>query len=306
MKRRVVLGGAAAVAAGVAVARSRRRTPVATTADQIPITSGHQGGSGTPLLLLHGVGGTWRAWVPVIDELEKAHAVYVPTLPGHAGGEPLADGEPPSIEALTDGVVAEMDRLGLGRVHIVGNSLGGWIALELARRGRASSVVVFSPGGAWYSTRRLKTVAAQLRWGFALMGRLSGRADALVAKPWMRTLLLATQVSHPGQVDKDELATAIRAMGQSPVVVPLLRRIADHPLRPLPDPGCPVRIVWAQQDRVIPFEHFGKPMLERVPSAELVRLPGVGHVPMSDAPSEIARLVLEVTSAVDHTANGQG
>jgi pimeloyl-ACP methyl ester carboxylesterase len=59
----------------------------------------------------------------------------------------LADGVEPSLEALVDGVEAELDRLGLDKVHIAGNSLGGWISLELARRGRARSVVVFSPAG---------------------------------------------------------------------------------------------------------------------------------------------------------------
>jgi pimeloyl-ACP methyl ester carboxylesterase len=306
VKRPLVIGGL--VAALVAALRAiwsvfARR---AGADDQPGVTDGYQGGSGTPLLLLHGVGGTWRAWLPVLPELERAHTIYAPTLIGHCGAEPLAAGVTPSIEALTDGVCDAMDKAGLDRVHVVGNSLGGWIALELARRGRAKSVVVFSPGGAWYSTMRLKAVATQLRWGFALLARLSGRADALVAKPWMRALLLGTQVAHPDRVDKDELAAAIRSTSQSTVVGPLLRTIAEHPLRPLPDPGCPVRVVWARHDRVIPFEQFGKPLLERVPSAELVRLGDVGHVPMSDAPADVARLVLEVTSAVDATRNGQG
>jgi pimeloyl-ACP methyl ester carboxylesterase len=71
----------------------------------------------------------------------------------------------------------------------------------------------------------------------------------------------------------------------------------------------PIRIVWGDRDRVLPFKHFGSPMLERVPDAELVRLPGVGHVPMSDDPSTVAALILEVTSAVDaryHSTEANG
>jgi len=89
-------------------------------------------------------------------------------------------------------------------------------------------------------------------------------------------------------------------MKDSPVVGPLLRVITKNPLEYLPsDPDCPIRVVWAERDRIIPFERNGLPLLESVPGAELVRLPGVGHVPMSDEPEEIARLILEVTGAVD-------
>ena len=84
------------------------------------------------------------------------------------------------------------------------------------------------------------------------------------------------------------------------MVAPLLRVITKHPLEYLPaDPGCPIRVVWAERDRIIPFERNGLPLLERVPGAELVRLAGVGHVPMTDDPEQVARLILEVTAAAN-------
>jgi len=302
-----VVGRAAAlsvalVAAGVRRARRSATVPL----EQVDISSGYRGGAGTPLLLLHGVGGTWRVWLPVLPELERAHEVFAPTLPGHSGAQPLAEDTAPSIAALTDAVVESLDREGLDRVHVAGNSLGGWIALELARRGRARSVVVFGPAGAWRLELRLKALATRMRWWFALLGRLSNRADALAARPLVRKVLLGTQVARPDRVDSAELAASIRAVRDSPVVRPLLRTLADTPLEPLPDPGCPIRVVWAERDRVIPFQHFGEPLLERVPSAELVRLGGVGHVPMSDAPADVAGLVLEVTSTLDRSAAANG
>jgi pimeloyl-ACP methyl ester carboxylesterase len=300
------LGGATSVVAYLASRGRRARRPAAATWRPVEVTPGHRGGSGTPLLLLHGVGGTWRVWVPVLAELQRAHEVFAPTLPGHSGAEPLADGVLPSIAALTDGVVDALDRAGLDRVHVVGNSLGGWIALELARRGRARSVVVFGPAGAWRSELRLKALAAQLRSGFAVLARLSRYADTLAARSWARTALLGAQMAYPDRVDPAELAALIRAARHSPVVSPLLRTLVETPLLPLADPGYPIRVVWAERDRVIPFEYYGRPLLERIPSAELVRLGGIGHVPMSDAPAEVARLVLEVTSAVDGTARARG
>jgi len=241
-------------------------------------------------------------WCPVLPLLERWHAVFAPTLPGHSGAEPLAPGVAPSIHALADGVAEQLDRAGIDRAHIVGNSLGGWIALELARRGRARSVVLFGPAGAWRSAPRMIAVAVGLRLSFVLLATQAGRAEVIARRRWARRLLLATQVEHPDRVDPAEFAASIRAMGDSPVVAPLLRVITRSPLEHLPaDPDRPIRVVWAERDRVIPFERNGLPLLERVPGAELVRLAGVGHVPMSDDPEQVARLILEVTRAADRT-----
>ena len=260
----------------------------------------YSGGSGTPLVLLHGVGGNWRVWTPILPLVEGRHAVHALTLPGHAGGPPLPEGVTPSVAALVDGVAAELDRLGIDRAHLVGNSLGGWICLELARRGRARSVVLFGPAGAWRSRGRLRALIGGMRVSFFVMRKLARRADSLARRRWVRRLLLATQVQDPDRVPPEELADSIRTSVDAVVVAPLLRTIAHQSFEILPEnPGCPVRVVWAERDRIIPFAHFGAPLMERLPGAELVRLPGIGHVPMWDAPKEVARLILEVTAACD-------
>lgn len=255
-----------------------------------PPTPGHRGGSGSPLLLLHGVGGTWRVWAPVLRHLEPHHDVLAPTLLGHGGAAGLRSGVAPSIDALVDGVERMLDQLGMVQVHVVGNSLGGWVALELARRGRARSVVLFSPAGAWRSPWRIKAVAAGIRLSAALLARWSEHADAMAARRWLRWLLLWPQVAHPDRVVPAELAANIRASADAPVVGPLLRVLPHQQIDPPPAARAyPIRIVWPQADRVISFRHFGVPMLERVPGAELVRLPGIGHVPTFDEPCTVAR-----------------
>ena len=290
-----------ALVCGAAIAlmrRFRRRRRPAPRA--IPVTPSYAGGAGTPLVLLHGIGATWRVWRPVLPLLERRHAVFAPTLPGHCGAERLAAGVVPSVHALADGVVEQLERAGIDRAHIVGNSLGGWIALELARRGRARSVVLFGPAGAWRSAARMTAGVIALRLSFVLLAKHAGRAEAIARRRWARRLLLATQVEDPERVDPAEFAASIRAIKDSPVVSPLLRVITKHPVEHLPaDPACPVRVVWAERDRIIPFEHNGLPLLDRVPGAELIRLAGVGHIPMPDDPEQVARLILEVTGAVD-------
>jgi pimeloyl-ACP methyl ester carboxylesterase len=110
-------------------------------------TPSHRGGSGSPLVCLHGFMDTWRIWELVLPALERRHDVLAPTLLGHAGGPPL-EGEVSDV-LLADAVERAMDDAGFETAHIAGNSLGGFVALQLAARGRARSVVAFAPAGGW-------------------------------------------------------------------------------------------------------------------------------------------------------------
>jgi pimeloyl-ACP methyl ester carboxylesterase len=293
------LAAGGGVAAAVVLARRKPNRPRAAV-PPLELTPVHRGGNGPPLLLLHGIGAIWRAWSPVLPYLEPHHDVIVPTLHGHAGGPQLDSEVAPSVQALADGIEAELDRLGLQKVHIAGNSLGGWIGIELARRGRARSLVLLSPAGAWRSPRRIQLTTVGVRYSLSALARYSSRAEAIAERRVLRWAMLAGQVAHPNRVPRESVVTYIHASGQSPVVDPLLRVLHHHPVDPLPaDRDYPVRLVWADRDRVLPFKHFGSPMLERLPGAEFIRLPDVGHVPMSDDPARVAELILEVTRAVD-------
>lgn len=292
---------AAAVGAAVAVAaRTRLREAAPPGGGRVLPAASHRGGSGTPLVLLHGIGGNWTAWKPVLPLLEARHDVLAPSLLGHGGAVPLAPGVAPTLDALVDGVEAELDRAGIGAAHVVGNSLGGWIAIELARRGRARSVVLFSPAGAWSSQRRIEMVALGIRLGVAAVARLAPYADTIASSRVLRNAVMRSQVARLDLVDPRALADDIRASAHAPVVATLLRLLPTLHLEPLPaERSYPVRVVWGEQDRVIPYRHFGVPMLARLAGAELIRQPGLGHVPMTDAPGTVARLITEVTMAVD-------
>jgi pimeloyl-ACP methyl ester carboxylesterase len=296
-----LLAGSAVAAVAIRARHEHRRPrPVFPV---LELTPSHRSGTGTPLLLLHGITAIWRAWSPILPHLEPHHDVIVPTLAGHGGGPPLDAEVAPSLQALTDVIEDELDRLGLAKVHIAGNSLGGWIGIELARRGRAQSLVLFSPAGAWRSQRSIELRAAGIRLSFDALSRNASRADAMVANPVLRRFLLAGQVAHPERVPPEELAAVIRASSMAPVVAPLLRQLPLRQVQPLPaDREYPVRLVWGDRDLVLPFHGFGAAMLERLPGAELIRLHGVGHVPMTDDPVAVAKLILEVTSAVDNAA----
>jgi pimeloyl-ACP methyl ester carboxylesterase len=259
-------------------------------------------------LLLHGVTASFRVWQPTFELLERRHQVIAPTLAGHYGGAALADGIVPSIGALSDAIERRLDELEIKDLHIAGNSLGGWISLELARRGRARSVVAFSPPATWASTRDFVRVSTLVRSGH-LAARRSGRSTrSLIARPRSRRLLLRVALEHgervPAVVAEAMLAenAAYTSLGDFLAVV---RR--DGPIvGPLDVPGCPIRIAWPRRDRTVPFERYGRPLLAIVPQAEVVRLDGVGHVPMYDDPQLVARTILDVTEPIDSTGRSGG
>lgn len=267
---------------------------------RLELTAMHRAGSGTPLLLLHGVGSTWRAWSPVLARLEPHHDVIAPTLPGHGGGPPVSQATSPSAEALADGIESLLDELGLAEVHIAGNSLGGWVGIELARRGRARSLVLFSPAGAWPSRRSIEIRASALLLLLGTMRLWTEYADEIASNAFLRQLLLAPQVAYPDRVSPEELAISIRANSVAPLVTALARAIPQSQVEPLaPNGDYPVRLVWGDRDWVLPGDSFGAAMAARLPRAELITLSDAGHVPMSDDPAEVADLILQITTAVD-------
>src|SRR3954469_16024028 len=134
------------------------------------------------MLLLHGFTATWRAWDLVMPALERRHDVLAPTLPGHAGGPPLA-GEV-GAEAILDAVERAMDDAGFDTAHVVGNSLGGYVALRLAARGRARTVVALAPAGGWATgDPAARDVLAYFTRMQAQLGAAAPYAERLVAAP---------------------------------------------------------------------------------------------------------------------------
>lgn len=105
---------------------------------------------GSALVLLHGGTASGGAWQDVVPVVSKYHLVYAPTAPGHRGGPPVQR-HPATATDLVDWAEGYLDEQGLQRPHLAGHSMGGYMAIELARRGRAATVCAFAPGGFWAS-----------------------------------------------------------------------------------------------------------------------------------------------------------
>jgi pimeloyl-ACP methyl ester carboxylesterase len=254
---------------------------------------------GEPLLLLHPFALSADAWLPVLPALERRHEVLVATFPGHMGGEPIPAGFRPSIGASVDLAEAELDKAGLDRVHVAGNSLGGWFAIELARRGRALSMVAISPGGGWergsVEERRLLRTFRRL----GTLVRLGGPLAPLLSRIGIaRRLALKKVVSRPCSLTAEEASFLIRAPSRCAAFYDVLRRL---PLEPEPEPLdpslCKMRILWGTHDDLLPMRGYSERWRRLLPGAEWIALEGAGHVPMYCDPQRVAELILEVTTA---------
>ena len=106
-------------------------------------------GNGEPLLLLHGTGGSLRHWAPLWSILAAQRALVAVDLPGHGNSDPPPNDGDHTPVGYAATLADFLDRLGIGTAHVAGPSVGGWTALELAKLGRARSVVAIAPAGLW-------------------------------------------------------------------------------------------------------------------------------------------------------------
>lgn len=276
-----------------------------TGADVEPLGEAYQGGDGSPLILLHGLTGTWHIWKPVIPALERHHRVVAVTLPGHCGGPALAPGVEPTVANMADALIANFKARDIESAHVAGNSLGGWLALELARRGFARSVVALSPAGGWQTADDYRDVATPFRVFYFLMPLVLLLTVALMWIGGFRRALARQTMEHAERIPTGAFIASLLAFIRTRILLPLLHAMGrDGPFAAMRVPGVPIRIAWSGSDRVIPFARYGAPMLERVPQAERVMLAGVGHVPMYDDPQSVSSCILEVTLAADAAARG--
>jgi pimeloyl-ACP methyl ester carboxylesterase len=263
----------------------------------LAFTPSHRGGSGAPLVLLHGFMDTWRIWELVLPALERRFDVLAPTLPGHAGGPPL-DG-PVTDTLLADSVEQAMDDAGFASAHIAGNSLGGRVALQLASRGRAESVVALAPAGGWapddesvaplfaYQRELQRTIRAAAPQADAFLATQEGRRRA--------TVLITVNYEHiPAELLAHEMLGIAKCDAE-----PLL----DHALQSdwnidAERVTCPVRIVWGTADKLLPWPSAAtRYRHDWLPRADWVVLDDVGHCPQLDVPLETAQLIAGFTQA---------
>src|SRR4051794_1841746 len=250
----------------------------------------HRGGFGAPLVLIHGIGHSWRAFRPMLPLLEERFDVLAVDMPGFGHSAPLPPGVDSTPEALADAVEDEMGRAGFDRAHIAGNSLGGWVGLELARRGRAETVTALSPAGLQHGRER--------DWGVGILRGIRWMAQNapppgfLMRNPAGRCLAAGPSYMRPWRKDPDDLAEEAALFAGNPGFEATLPHTFHAQPRGLTTLDVPVLVLWGTLD-VILLPRQGRRFERLIPGAELRYVRGAGHTPMSDAPEELAEAITE-------------
>lgn len=253
-------------------------------------------GSGEPLLLVHGLGSHYQVWQPVLDRLAAEREVIGIDLPGFGDSPPLPDDATPDAHQLTGAVAAFLDEIGWDRPHIVGNSLGGWVALELAKRGRARSVAAIGPAG--FANRRERAFTVESLRGTHRVAQLTyGIAPRMLATPVARKLALSQTFGRPERMTVDAAVATIRNFADSPGVPGALEALRQGHFSGGEQIDVPVTMIWGDRERLLPRrERQAARSVRAVPGARLVWLRGCGHAPMWDDPPAVAQAVLEATT----------
>ena len=260
-------------------------------------------GSGEPMLLLHPFmmsQNVWKQVAPLIADTGR-YEVLAPTMPGHNGGAKgpffLGSG------ALADDVERRMDALGWDTAHIVGNSLGGWVAFELERRGRARTLTGIAPAGGWshFTPAKYEIVGKFLAglpiWLFTLAFR-----ERVLKLPMTRYLAHLPVSASPDGLSDEDLADIIDDVSHCPAYYQLLVKSLTLPgLLELAEGKSPTHLVICEKDRVLPHPRFTRHFTTHLPKdTEITHLDGVGHIPMFEAPNRVADLI---TGFVDRYAS---
>jgi pimeloyl-ACP methyl ester carboxylesterase len=256
----------------------------------------YRAGEGEPLVLIHGFTATWRCWLPVLGELVPRFEVIAPTLHGHDGGAPLPKSDHPhSIPRAADYLEEHLDNLGVGTAHLAGNSLGGALALELAKRGRARSVVGISPAG---GIRPGDTAAAlKVVKVFSRMQTTTTRSlkilPKVMARPGLRRLALRDVMTRGHQVPAAEAIGLAQSSVRCEIVedVYAVLRNGESHINDLDQIDVPTLITWGSKDRILPVGSFSPRLREEIRGVEFRVHPGVGHTPMWDDPGLIAATI---------------
>ena len=252
----------------------------------------HRVGSGEPLVLIHGIGSPWQVWRPLFDLLAPHRDVIAIDLPGFGDSPALTDGDAPTPQRFAEKVIELMDELGLERPVVGGNSLGGWVALEVARRGRARAAAPISPAG-FGLPREVAWAKGRLTVERALAKANGERAVPLVRNPVTRTPLFAGMVARPWVIPAGEAVGMYLNLAGCPGFDATNLALHADTFSAGHEITVPVTIMWGTRDYLL-LPRQGPRALRMLPDARLIRLKGAGHVPTYDAPAEIARLLLEV------------
>ncbi|MFI7705669.1 alpha/beta fold hydrolase [Nonomuraea sp. NPDC049480] len=246
-------------------------------------------GTGPPLILIHGIGHHWQAWLPVMDRLAVSRTVIAVDLPGFGVSPGLPDPIPYTAESLADAVESFCALLGIREPDVVGNSLGGYLALELAARGVVRTATALSPAGFWSRSELLYCQSVLRALRATARSLPPDQAVRVAENPFLRAVSAGLLVAHPSRLEPAALVAATQALAASSGFDETLEAFSG--VMPPAPPKAPITIAWGEHDRLLPRRQAVR--AARWSGQRVKLLKGCGHVPMSDDPELVARVILE-------------
>ena len=250
-------------------------------------------GSGGALVLIHGMGSAATAWKPIIPKLSDKFEVITVDLPGH-GQTPLDKSHPMDPESLAKLLLQNLSELGISRFHLVGNSLGGWISLEIAAANPEKVITLtgLAPAGLWlapFTSRYPGELAVRL-----MAKSLEKVAPTTLNYRWAKKIGFETVSPRWEELDYEICLDAVRAMAKSegyfPVWDGMLKKRFDKKI----SSEIPVTIIFGDTDHTLPAKTCQERSLAPA-HAKWIILPDTGHAPMWDSPEEVIAEILETT-----------
>lgn len=242
-------------------------------------------GSGEPLVLVHPLGGDRHVWDPVLPDLSADHDCVAVDMPGFGASPALPASVPATAATIAARIVDTLDSFGVETAHVAGISLGGWVALELGKTGRALSVTAICPAGLW------RRPLGPRRNGARNAARaLQPLLPLIVRSKRLRTLAFTGTMVRPSDVTATDALQRIRAYANAPGFDSANAEMRASVFTGFDRIPAPVTLAWGEHDRLV------RPPSTPPPVDRTVILTGCGHVPTWDDPTQVAALIRASTS----------
>ena len=260
---------------------------------RLEATPRFRGGKGSQVLLLHAAWTSWRIWTPILEQLAAERDVLAITMCGHFGGP----AQPFNRENVEKQILGELDAAGFDRPHVVGNSIGAYLALELAKQGRFRSVVALAPKGKQTRAHGEALARKMIREHHFLRGSLP-LIRMGIHIPAFRKSAMSALSAQGDRLPVPLCDHLLRAFAFTDAAHILKTNITEA--GPIPHIGdasaikCPVLFVRGDRDGLVERDEIARYRAD-IPHAELIELQNCGHSPQLDYPDLIAQEILRFT-----------
>jgi pimeloyl-ACP methyl ester carboxylesterase len=246
------------------------------------------------LVLIHGLGSAASYWDNIVPALSEAFSVSAVNLPGHGPGAHRLSSEEAAPKALAASVIEQLEAQGIVRPHVVGLSLGGWVALEIAVAGFAASVVGLAPAGLWRAGTHVHREREEslVRLGLAVLGPA---LPSITKLPLIKEIGLRANVHFPGKVSYAQFLAGAQALKQAKAYSACDKQAVHQRFEDGAAITVPVHVAFGDHDRVLPA-HTSQEQSLLPEHARFTIVKECGHAMTWDQPEACVSLIKETAA----------